>query len=238
MPLPHLHIFHPLEERLPGITIWLAAVQSLLQSDANWDGCEFHRTIYNSQASFEFSTAFEKINKNLGPVILIQKVRRIDYTRLHGAVSRKASVFQISCSCEEDILQVCEDAREAYERGEPLVPNRELVAYLIIRKLIKQDKWGGTSLNKSFLWSDDLPKGGFPKDYCDKRLIMDTAEALRQNGILTTKESENQRKYALASKEIIEPILDSKSFTSQPSMEKFFRKSKALVPATLLDYNE
>jgi len=138
-----------------------------------------------------------------------------------------------------DIRLACEEARRGYEDGEPRIPLFELIAYLIISKLAKQDKWGGTALNKNFLWAEDLPNGGFPKGICAKRDILQVADSLFNAGLLVRKTSLGKLKYALGDKGIIQPVLDSADFRNVArAVQKIFDRSPRQVPARLLKYND
>jgi hypothetical protein len=146
MPLPHLHIFHPQQQHLAP---WFAEVESLMRADANWDECVRSRTEYNQQAAFDVPTAVGRIRRQPGPVIFLQKVQRALFETFRRRVSREMSVYLIDPTCAADIWQACEEARIAFDAGEPRISRRELIAYLIVAKLARMDMWGGTSLNKN-----------------------------------------------------------------------------------------
>lgn len=238
MPLPHLYILHPPENRLPGIASWLAKVEQLLKADASWDGCLLHQGEYDDQASIDVHREVTRVTKQPGPVIMVQKVQTRQYDMLKQRLSRRALVYLVNVMDSTQLFSACEEAKRSYENGEPSIPLRELIAYLIIRKLDRQGKWGGVALNKNFLWREDLPKGGFPGDIVNKRDIFDTAEALLREGVLTDKTSEGEQKLALGPRNIVAPILQYKCFTAVPRMAKFFNKSNKLVPAYWLDWSE
>jgi len=238
MPLPHLHLYHPPQCVAGYLLEWIAEVEKALRGDANWDGCAFRRVAYDAQAGFNVATEVDWVRRNLGPAIFIQKVQSRLFSRFREILRRDISVYAISPTCDEDILGACEEARRGYEDGEPRIPSRELVAYLILAKLARQDKWGGMSLNKNFLWEYNLPKGGFPKDVVDDRDVHQVANALYRAGILTRKTSEGQTKYALGEKATIQTILDNKHFANVPKLQKFFERSPKQVSARLLSYNE
>lgn len=237
MPLPHLHILHPPEHRLPGVTSWLSELQELLYDEAAWDGCVFHQIEYDNQAAFDVPTAFDIITRNPGPAVLLQKVQARVRERLEEMLRRNVKVYVVNAGCTEDVWTICETARQEYEDGEPTVPLREAIAFLIMRKLKGQGKWGGTN-NKNFLWSKDLPKGGFPKDIIEPRDVINVAEALVRADVLQVKTSQGQRKYALGNKRIVQPIFDARSFASQPTLCRFFERIPKRVSIRTLDYNE
>jgi hypothetical protein len=217
---------------------WIAALEAVLRDDAKWDGCQFHRRAYNDQAHFDVPTAADIVNRNRGPVIVIQKVQPKVLVRFTNVMQRRVSIYPITPRNEIDIWNACEVAFQAYQDGEPRIPSRELIAYLILRKLERQDKWGGGALNKAFLWASDLPKGGFPKEVLDKRDILDVAHTLHGRGLLDRKQSENEWKYALGPKPVVQPILDSREFAGWPQLQTYFNNSPSLVSAKLLDFNE
>ncbi|MEX2287963.1 MAG: hypothetical protein WD648_12790 [Planctomycetaceae bacterium] len=239
MPLPHLHLYLPARSIAAYLLEWLADVENALHGDANWDGCQFFREHYNLQAGFDVPTAVGNVRRNPGPVIFVQKVQTRPFNRFRDIVRRDVSVYRIFPSSAEDILAACEQARLAYEDGEPRIPLRELIAYLIIAKLARMDMWGGSALNKNFLWAHDLPHGGFPKDVVDNRSVMEVADHLCNTsvGVLNRKPSENEMKYALGPKSIIDPILELRHFESIPELRKYFERSKTYVSARLLNYN-
>jgi len=238
MPLPHLHLLHPMETYAPHLPGWLGEVQSLMLADPNWDGCRPRRVAYDRQAGFNLPTEVDRVRREPGPVIFIQKVQARLLDRFRQLVQRQVAVYAISPTCSRDIWAACETAREEYEDGHPRIPLRELIAYLILRKLERQDKWGGLALNKCFLKSEVLPNGGFPKGICSPRDIQQVADVLRNAGVLAQKKSQGRTKYALGDKAVVQPILDSKSFEAYPGLRNYFDRSTTHVPARLLDYNE
>lgn len=239
MPLPHLHIFHPAESCAPHLVGWLAEVQGLLAGDASWDGCKHHRWPYDLQASFHVPTAIGNVRSNPGPVIFIQKVQARLVSQFREKIGRSTSVYTVDPPSSTEIYEACEQARQAYDDGEPRIPARELTAFLIIAKLARQDKWGGTALNKSFLKASDLPKGGFPKDICTDREIQDVASTLYNLGFLTRKVGDGEMKYALGPKSLIQPILDSKTFPAESKgLQKYFSKGCEYVSIRRLDYRD
>ena len=239
MPLPHLHIFHPAESSAPHLVGWLSEVHHLLGGEVNWDGCQLHRWPLDSQAAFDVATAIGNVRNGPGPVIFLQKVQARLVKQFRQKVGRSISVYTIDPPTSTEIYEVCEQRRRAYEEGEPRISLREAIAFRILAKLARLDKWGGTALNKSFLWASDLPRGGFPKDICTDRDILDVANTLFNLGFLVGKMSQGEMKYALARKELIQPILDSKTFPAEAhSLQNFFDRSKGYVSIRRLDYNE
>lgn len=238
MPAPHLHIIHPREDRLPGIGAWLASLITRMKSSADWDGCQVHPYTLDQQATINLPTVADQIERSLGPVLLIQKFQHKLGDQLTNRIGHRAVVQAVVVYDPDTLWNACEAVRKAYEAGEPLTSVRHVIAFLIVRKLERGKYWGGGSLNKSFLWADDLPKGGFPKDLATDREIIDVAAALVREGILTCKKSQGKSKYALGGKAVIEQIIASREFPSSKSLTKFFGRSPRLSSASLMDFND
>lgn len=234
MPLPRLYILHPPESRLPGVTAWLATAEARAGTLVEWNGCKFVREVYRDDASFNVPTVYGKIKAEPGPVILIQKVQFKCRDGLQKMVERIAQVTVAEVWNVENLWAIMEAAHLGYMEGHPLIPVRELLAYRIVRKLAAQDKWGGEAKNKAFLWEEDLPNGGFPAEFSEKREILNVANRLASVGILTTKTSQGKTKYALGEKSIVQPILDAQSFTGFLELRKFFERDTRRVSSRSL----
>lgn len=74
---------------------------------------------------------------------------------------------------------------------------------------------GGEAKNKAFLWADDLPNGGFPAEFTNRREILDFVHTSVSVEILTTKKSQGEVKYSSGSKSDVQPILDNR-FVDMP----------------------
>jgi hypothetical protein len=148
MGLPNLYVYHPPQQHDPLVIEWLADVKAKLDADAHWDHWNRLRIPYDLQAGFNFGTEVDRVRKAPGPAIFIQKVRVQLLTRFRATLGKLISIYPIAAGSAEDIYKVCEQARLAYEVGEPLVPLREILGYLIIVKLAKRGAWGGTALYK------------------------------------------------------------------------------------------
>jgi len=92
MPLPHLHILHPLESRLPGIGQWLAEVAAILREDPSWDRCVIRTATYDAQAGFNVPTQADLIRRSPGAVILIQPVQASLRKKLEVQIARASCV--------------------------------------------------------------------------------------------------------------------------------------------------
>jgi hypothetical protein len=176
----------------------------------------------------------DRVKRDPGPVILIQKVQHSTRNRLEQIVGQVSQVISSDVWDTDSLWSVLEAARVGYEEGHPLISVRELLAYRIVRKLAAQDKWGGEAKNKAFLWEEDLPNGGFPAEFTNRREILDVAHMLVSVEILTTKKSQGEVKYALGSKSVVQPILDNRSFSTCPGLRKYFEKDARRVSSRAL----
>ena len=238
MPLGHLHILHPCISRMPLITDWLESLGARLAKDPNWTSCRLHKWPCNEQAGFNVANLVDFVNRSRGPLVVIQKVQAKLLSHLKDRLQRRTCVYPIYIDDVSNLWSIAETARLEYESGFPQIPIRELIASLIIRKLFKMDMWGGTALNKSFLWASDLPKGGFPKECCSDRDVLEVADMLCNAGILSRKVSQGEQKYALGDKGVIHEILATKSFSKYGKLEVVLSRDSKYVSASLLDYNE
>lgn len=235
MPVPRVYILHPREDRLPGILGWLAEAEGCALKQPEWDGCRFVRIEYDAKASFDVPTISDRIRREPGPVILIQKVQHKTRSRLEAIVGRVADVTCAAIADGTEAWGLIEAARQGYEDGQPHIPLLEMLAYKIVRKLATMDMWGGLSKNKDFLWEEDLPSGGFPSQWADRRQILDVADVLRREGVLNVKTSQGQSKYALGDKKMVQAILDTKAFKGVPSLRAFFERNPIRVSVRYLE---
>lgn len=239
MPLPCIYIYHP-PESLPGyehLVPWLAELRQLMQANAMWDGCEVISVRLDNQLGLNVSTEVRRIKHRPGPAVFVHKVQRRLYQSLSQKLQRVVKVYSIEAAVSAaDILAKCEQARVEYEGGEPRISKRELVAYLIIAKLGRGDYWAGDAKNKAYLKASDLPNGGFPKDV-SKGEVSDAVDVLFNAGLVKKKSSGGKPKFGLAEKAVVQPILETRSFAGNQSMEKWFQRGRETVPARDLGKN-
>jgi hypothetical protein len=239
MPVPRLYIYHP-PETMAGyghIVVWLAELQNMLDLNPHWDNCQVFRIPLTDQLGFDVASEVRRILTNPGPVIFIHKAQRALYKSLELRVQRLANVYSAeAATCPADILARCEEARLQFEGGEPRVSKREMIAFLLLAKLVRGGYWGGGAKAKDFLGRDNLANGGFPKDV-SKGEILDAADVLLSAGLLRLKTGDGQPKFGLAVKSIIDPILSNKSFSGHDNLEKWFARGKERVSVRDLDYN-
>lgn len=232
MPVSHVHVVHA-PEHIP----WLAQVELTLQEAEEWTGTSIHRIELDSQKGFVVATAVNCVRRAPGPVLFVGKVQARLRIRFEEILGREYAIYDLQPTAADHISDALWEAFRAADRGEPLMSQREAIAFLIIAKLRRQNKWGGSAKFKDFLWIDLLPKGGFPKEL-SKRDIRQVADKLCSVGVLKHKESEGQLKIALGDKATIEHIIEQRQLIHLEPLEKFFRRDKKLVPISMLNYND
>ncbi len=239
MPLPAIYIYHP-PEALSGyghLVGWLAELEQLMGTDANWDGCEVIPVRLTDQLGFNVAKEVRRIKDNPGPAVFVHKAQRKLFFSLSEKLQRIVRVYSaVSAASAADLFAKCEEARAEYEGGDPRITKRELVAYLVIAKLARGSYWAGGAKYKAYLKAGDLPNGGFPKSV-SKGDVLDATDVLCNAGLLKKKISGSKPKYGLAEKTIIQPILEDKSFKAIRKMEKWFQRGKETVPARDLNNN-
>lgn len=100
---------------------WLAEAQSRVGGRAEWDGCLFVRDEYDLQASFNVATVSDRVKRDPGPVILIQKVQHSTRNRLEQIVGQVSQVISSDVWDTDSLWSVLEAARVGYEEGHPLI---------------------------------------------------------------------------------------------------------------------
>ncbi len=121
------------------------------------------------------------------------------------------------------------EARQRFERREPFLPRKFVVAILIVRKLRKGNYWAGKE--KGYLWHDELAKGrGVDERYVE--IVHTVANDLLQNDILIFKTSQGSKKYALnpARKPEVHAIADNRDFWNE-RLESILLKDREEVSA-------
>ena len=236
MPPPKIFLYHPPFERMPHLPGWFADVETLMRDEAYFDSCEVERIPLNDQLGFDLSNETRRIMENPMPAIFVGKVQKQLFSFLIARTQRKAMLYTlISPTDSADVLSAVEEACKEFDGGEPKIFKRELVAYLVVAKLDRGKFWAGTAKNKEFLWADDIPNGGFPREVT-KGEVKDAVDILHRCGVLEKKAG--KPKYGLGEKGLVQQILDSKSFASvDDRITNWLQRKPARVSAKLLERN-
>jgi hypothetical protein len=216
-----VYLFHPTTVYLPGITDWVREIESRLRGESSWDKWDLLPFPYNTRNSFDIQPLFVRVLNKPGPVVLLKKVHANKESPRAKAVNdlrvklwAHSIVILREVGNSTDLWKSVEEARRLHEAGEPLLPRKFVVAVLIVRKLRKQNKWGGK--DKGYLWHYDLARGrGVDDRFAD--IVHEVANDLCLQEILINKTSQGERKYALNPdrKAEVHAIADDGTFTNK-----------------------
>lgn len=224
-----VYLLHPVEKYLPGVAEWIAAAEAFIREDPLWDDWDLHFTPYDDQNSFPVQPLHARVLNNLGPVVLLEKVQGKALNDLRERLRSRAVIVVATVTDDGGIYDQLVVARERFERKEPFLPRKFVVAVLIVRKLRKGNYWAGKE--KGYLWHDDLAKGrGVDERYADIAHIV--ANDLLQHEILIYKTSQGAKKYALnpSKKPEIHAIADDRIFRNK-KLEQILLKDREEVSA-------
>lgn len=224
-----IYLYYPREIVYPGITGWVeAAIASFTEDTPGWS---VRQGTYDGQNNFAATALFVRAKNKAGPIILLHPVQAKPLRILREKLGNNVVILDRTVAGPEDIWAAISDAVALTEQGEPMLPRRLVIAVLIVRKLLRQDKWGGTH---NYLWARDLPKGGFPAIMTDS--VLSVANDLRHHGVLTAKSKNGSNKYALNSDapEGVHAAAEA-NFSFNNDLDGILRRDRDLVPATLLE---
>ena len=130
------------------------------------------------------------------------------------------------------MLSLLEDGRDKHLSGEPMLPQKLVVALLLIAKLEKHQMWGGG--NKGYMWASDLAKGrGLDERFAGR--VSDVILDLGLQDFLIRKISQRRPKYGLNPEKRPE-ILDAlRSRVFPTDIQKRFIADELLESARALD---
>lgn len=131
-----------------------------------------------------------------GPLIIFGSINEKDLIGIRESLDELVPIESIFPVDEFEALEQVRLIISRFERGEPFLPRKYVVALLVIAKLYKLNIWGGNS--KGYLWSGDLPKGRGISSEMEPH-VLEVANLLRLNDWLISKKSCGKTKYALNS---------------------------------------
>ncbi len=228
-----IYLLHPPPSRLPGIVEELDEVRRLIETDDDWRDWDLVSIPYSESNSFHVGELYGRVCSRNGPVVLLEKVQRKPLDELRQKCQRKTPIVVAEAYDAVTIYGSIADARKRFENWEPVMPLRLVLAVLIVRKLNKSNFWGGN--DKSYLWGDDLPKGGMPSGVSPAQ-IYEVANALLLKNVLQVKPSGRQKKYALnpGCRDVINQLIADGTVVDE-SLRRVLTKGNRELPASLLD---
>lgn len=220
----------PLDRYLPGIGE--IARQSIQATGLEASGA-VRLTQYDNSCQLRIADICSQVIANPGPVVLVNPVQQAVVVTLRDRLAGHAVVLVCDVTCTDDLVAKLTEAQELHESGEPQIPRRRVVAFLLLRKLEREVMWAGK--NKGYMWASDIPKGrGLNEKFSDD--VPAVISLLLQDGLLIFKTSQGKRKYALnpERREEIYEILRERRFP-QSSCTRIFERDERLESVRHLD---
>lgn len=231
MPQHVAYFLHPSEKYQPGITQAVNDLRMLLAEDSQWAEWELISFSYNDQNSFHVQPLYVRIRNKRGPIVLIAGVKKGALADLREKVGTLAVIDVVSETDPFTLMDHLTRVRALHEAGQPLISRKKAVAILLVRKMRRYHYWAGK--DKGYIWHTDLAKGrGVDERYSD--IIQEIANDLELHGILISKISKGQRKYALnpENKRAVHAIAQNGSFEDR--LGKILLRDPNTVSAAVL----
>ena len=226
MALQHLYLLRPPALLLPGIEAWLLDAMAVITSSAEWHGCEFHQVVYDNEHSFSAQSVADRIIRAHGPIVIVPKAATAACLELVKRLGNRTVIATRPVTDSTCLWEMLEEARVAYEAGDPQIPRSVAVAILLLNKLEKERMWGGNS--KGFKCVGLLPTGRGMLTNC-VCVVPNVISQLFNKGLLIQKTSQGKKKYALNRKfqAAIYQILTTQSLSGLPDLEPHFGSRRA-----------
>lgn len=229
-----VYLLHPSPSSATPFDRWVSEVKELIASDPDWRDWKIIPQSYGPQHDFSAVNLYARVKQRPGPILLLEPVAVASQGRLRERLRPDAAVHVTSVNDSGDLLGAILDARAIFESDEPVLPLRYVVAMLILKKLHRRGSWGGDA--KGYLWSYDIPRGGFSNELRESKVILEVVDDLYNKDVLIRKKKSGSKwKYALNPNRRLEirRITEHECF-SDKSLKKFLMNDKRQVPARLL----
>lgn len=229
-----VYLLHPLPSSVTPFDQWVTEVKELIASDPDWQDWKIIPQPYGPQHDFSPVKLYARVKQRSGPIVLLEPVAVASQGRLREKLRPNAAVHVTSVNDSADLLEAILYAREIFESDEPVLPLRYVVAMLIIKKLHRKGCWGGDA--KGYLWSYDIPRGGFSNELRESKAILEVVDDLFNKDVLIRKKKQGTKwKYALNPDRRLEirRITEHECF-SDKSLKNFLMNDKRQVPARLM----
>jgi hypothetical protein len=194
--VPTLYVVHQCVTRAPFLEGWVDEAWAVVKDElpsGPWVLKKIPADLYNI---FDAKDVHSLVARDMGPVVIVGSIKESSIAALRERLMMSRVIMPCAQPAQSTDLYECfRGTCDAHVTGDPQLTARLVTALLIVRKLESRKHWGGTSLNKNFLWMYNLPKGGFPKEL--QPLVAEVANQLLIKGLLTSKRSRRHTKVAL-----------------------------------------
>jgi len=191
-----VYVICPLQLYQPALPAWVTEAMSTVVDELQLEGWRVQLLHADESNGFNFLDVFSIVAERIGPVLILGKLKSSSIAGLQSKLDRRCTVVvRRDVDDSTDIYDALTTLMNSHAAGDPQLPIRLVAAVQIIRKLKRHGYWGGESLNKNFLWGEDLPKGGMSRAV--QPICREVAAELVQKGLLKSKPSKNRVKFAL-----------------------------------------
>ena len=195
--MPTLYIICPSELYFPGLESWIVEAWATLPNHHQSAGWVYDLHRADGANTFLPLVVYSKIAKSVGPVLILGALKQAPITVLSTKLVTKCVMHHVAELVHADrVRDAVVEVLDRHAQGEPYVPLRLAATLQILWKLQKGDYWGGGAKNKAFIWASDLPKGRGITEFIGPHVLM-VANELKLKGLLQTKPSQGDLKYAL-----------------------------------------
>ena len=231
-----LHVGHPDEHTIPGLSQVLDAAFAIPGFGVGLDGFKVLRTTYEKNLALPTAPFVHRVLSTPGPVILIGPLRGNDLSEVRRRLEGRQIVQQSDVYDAPTLSAALTQLAQAHAEGHPMMARDAVIALLLMSKLDGERRWAGNN-DKGYMWHEDLPHGrGFDPKFQDR--LTDVINMLFQQGVLIFKISKGKKKWALNPDERVSiyDILRSRSFDAiKAELAERLRQSRDQVSVRELD---
>jgi len=221
--VPTLYIICPSELYFPGLESWIVEAWAALPNHHQGSGWVYDLHRADGANTFPPLVVYAKIAKGVGPVLILGALKHAPITVLATKLTTKCVLHHVVELVHADSVRDAVVAvLDRHANGEPFIPLRLAATMQILWKLEKGDYWGGGAKNKAFIWESDLPRGRGVSEIIAPH-VLPVANELKLKGLLQTKTSQGDLKYALNKDQL-------------PTMHAIFKNDWEKIPNGLVSW--
>lgn len=201
--------------------------------DPAWDGWHLCKWEYDHRSALQINDFVSAVLSDIGPCVICRPVQ----ASVLAAVQRKLAARTVvlppgEIVSSDDLWLNLVDAREKFLSGDPYLPQKMVVALLLLAKLERHQMWGGNA--KGYMWLDVLCKGRGLDEQFSGALPAVLNELISAEYVIH-KTSQGNKKYALnpGKRPEIAGFIETREFNGD--LERILFRDRTLVSARDLD---